>query len=447
MIEKTNSYKSIYVFLISIVGYRLLLDYIYSNIISKTVSYEGYIFEPSSAMCFVSWIILLVSIILICPIVKHGTRKISEFVIFTLYVISYIPFTTMVYGGVFNISFVVANSLYWYLIIISERFFASRKRRIKLKIGSGDIIISSKVISFIGLLMVALVLYISFVYTHFRINFNLFSVYEIRNQGYLNNLPTLIQYAFEWAKAVSPIFLAYCIYKKNIPQAALYFVTLLFGAGIDGTKTTLFMPFFTALCVIFYNKIPKNREADYVSIGSVTLCLLALIENSIFKTNAIAYIGIRRMLFTPNMISSYYYDYFTHNTPDYFRASFLRHLGLVSPYTTGGKQLGEFIADRYYYRSGVNFNNGLISDAITNMGMLGIILMPIVLVLVLKLFDDCSNNINRNIVFSLAVYLVSSLIGSFITTMLLSHGLLVVLIVLSLFNKSSEFSNKDINTT
>lgn len=419
--------------------YRILLDIVYSRIISKHVYYEGYIYQPTTINITISWIIFLASLFAIKPIYTNSKNKISALVVYILFMISFVPFTTMVSVGCFEYSFIISNCVYWIILLFSEQYFCNKSQMVKFKMGDSDIVISPQIISFIGVTMVLMVLYISFRYTGFSINLDIYAVYSIRERNISYMLPTIVQYLFEWEKAIAPIFLVYCIYKKRIPSAFIYFIVLLLSAGIDGTKTTLFMPFVTVVLVLIYDRLPHNMESVYITIGLILMSIVSIAENIVLKTYNIAYIVVRRMLFTPNMISNYYVDFFSKNTPDFFRASFLRHFGFVSPYTEGSKRIGEFIADLYYYRSGVNFNNGLISDAITNLGVVGIVVMPIILTLVLRLFDNCSEKLPRKMTIALVLYLVTNLIGSFLTTMLLTHGLIAVLFVLYLFSRSKEF--------
>ena len=426
---------------ILIVVYRVLLDYVYSKLISRYAYYEGFIFTPSMSLGVVSWVVLILSLMVIKPIYLNKQDKISAFVVYVLYLISFVPFTTMIYAGCFSFSYIIANCVYWFLLMVFENYFVGKRALYKVKFNNSDYVINPRIILFIGLSMVLLVVYISFRYTGFKISLNLYNVYSIREQNIQYSLPTIVQYLFEWAKALAPIFLAYCLFKKSYISATMYFIVLLLSAGIDGTKTTLLMPFITVLCVMAYDKLPKEKESIFVTIGMIILCIISIFENLIMKTYVFAHIVLRRMLFTPNIISSYYYDFFTGHTPDFFRSSFLRHFGFVSPYTQGGKRIGEYIADIYYYRTGVNFNNGLISDAICNLGIVGIIIMPFLLVMVLRLFDNCSDKIDKIIIISLVLYLVTNLVGSFLTTMLLTHGLLAVIVILSLLNNSKDFKS------
>lgn len=415
--------------------YRLLLDKIYFSIISSFHSYEGFVDNHNTELLILSWICLVVSLIIMIPIFRDNSERVSSIVIIGLYLISYVPFTTCIYAGFLSKGYIIANNIYWLILLLSERY--SLRRRIKRlkRIKIGNFRIDDRFVKIVGIFSFLLVIFISAKYTHFRLNFNMFAVYELRNEASSYNFPTLISYMFGWTKMINPLLLAYCLIKKNYPIAIVYFVSQMFSFGIDGLKSTFFLPFVVILAVAMYNKITTREMKSLLLVCFTGISVIGLLEFWVLKSYFIVQLFIRRMEFSTNYISNCYYDFFSTNSPDYFRASFLRYFGFKSPYTSGGKSIGEVIADQYYYRSGINFNNGLFSDAITNLGYVGVIIMPIVVIAILRLLDRSADGLDRRLVIVSALYLTLILLSTFMATVILTHGLIVLLLLLSMMNR------------
>lgn len=428
--------------IICLIIYRLLLDRAYFNIIHPFYLYEGFADNRNIELLILSWVCLILSMIVINKIFEDDSERVSPIVIVTLYLISYVPFTTCIYAGILSYGYIVANNIYWLILICAEKY--SLKRHIKsLKpIRFGNLKIDDWFVKIIGVFSFLLVIFISAKYTHFRLNFNMFNVYNLRNEVSGYNLPTIVEYLFDWTKAINPILLAYCLLKGNYLMATVYFISQMFSFGIDGLKSTFFLSFAVVLGVFLYNKITPKKMKYLLITGFTGISALGIIEYIIFKSYFIIQLFVRRMEFTTNYIANCYFDFFSKNTPDYFRASFLRHFGFVSPYTLGGESIGEVIASQYY-RSDVNFNNGLISDAMTNLGYVGVILMPIVVILILRLYDRSAFGLDRRLTIASALYLTLIILSTFMTTVLLTHGLLVLILLLSMMNRE-QFDKKNL---
>lgn len=172
----------------------------------------------------------------------------------------------------------------------------------------------------------------------------------------------------------------------------------------------------------------------------ITIAIISLLEFYILKTNYIALIFIRRIEFTTNYIASCYFDFFSLHEADYFRSSFLRHFGFISPYSSLGYSIGNVIGSYYTGISNINFNNGLISDALANLGYTGIVIMPFILGFFLHYIDKILNNVDNRIVFLVSLYTSLMLLSTFLTTALLTHGLIIELILIKLIYKNSRSS-------
>lgn len=125
-----------------------------------------------------------------------------------------------------------------------------------------------------------------------------------------------------------------------------------------------------------------------------------------------------------NLNSSYYYDFFTSHQPDYFRLSFLKHLGFETPYPGLAKTIGLIYQNRE-----TNANCGLIADAMTNYGRIGIIAYPLMVSILMRIVDKASYNVDYSLKVCISVYIGFYIINSFLMTSLLTHGILVLLVL------------------
>lgn len=423
--------------LILICIYRIVSDVVYIQIISTNFRYEGYTDSATMSLLIISWIILLVSVFLVRPVFMDSIDRISAIVIVVLYLISFVPFTSCIRFGIMDNGFIIFNCAYWFLLLLFEKNYMRRKSYRRLAIRIGEYTIDDRFVNIIGFASFALVLYISARYTHFRLNFNLFAVYELRSEALGYRLPTLIAYMFDWSKAVNPIMLGYCLLKKKYPVAFLYFFAQMLSFGVDGLKSTFFLPMLVVVSCIFLKNVSGEKIKMWILIAFPFLSLVSVLENAVFKTYFVAQLFVRRMEFTTNYIANCYYKFFSQNQPDFFRASFLRYFGMKSPYTTSGMSIGEFIASQNG-RTGVNFNNGLFSDAITNMGTLGVFIMPFVVVTVLKWLDTSAFKLDRRLIVAIAFYVALTLLSSFMPTALLTHGVLIIIFLLYFMERHTQ---------
>ena len=130
-------------------------------------------------------------------------------------------------------------------------------------------------------------------------------------------------------------------------------------------------------------------------------------------------------MYLPVYISTNYFDFFTTHSPDYFRQSILRFAGFVSPYEDISYMIGVI-----YFETVTAANNGLISDAVTNMGLAGVILAPCLYAVVLRTLNNVSEGLDARIHLAVAMYIAAELINTFLFRVLLSHGLLITMIIL-----------------
>jgi len=137
---------------------------------------------------------------------------------------------------------------------------------------------------------------------------------------------------------------------------------------------------------------------------------------------------IRRLFFVTAYLQFAYYDFFKTMPKDYFRQGIMRRFGLESPYN---QSIETMIGDLYYL-PGSYANNGLFSDAYANLGVAGIIILPIMIALVLKLLDRACEGVEIGKCIGIIFVASYTLLSSSFFTVMITHGFLVGCLVMYL---------------
>ncbi len=433
------SLKSTAVFFAGIALYRLFLDKIYFTVLAPIYSYAGFNDYSTNTNLLLSWLLLFLFYVAGRGIFYSKTDVASCMVLYILSLLAFVPFTTCVYAGILSSDLIMSFCLYWIVLLCLQKLLLKVpvSRFPKLKIS--NFVLDERAVRTIGILSILLVFYISFVYTGFRLHFSLMDVYDLRLEARGFGMPTVLTYLFSWTKAVNPILMAYCLIKKYYAVAFLFFFSQIVSFGIDGAKAPFLMTFVIFLVILFLkDKITTDKIKNMILCGFITLAIISYAEYLLFNTCTISTLFIRRILFVPRYLDYCYFDFFLDNEPDFFRSSFLRHLGFVSPYSELGRGISFIIGAQYFNRPEMNCNNGFFSDAITNLGTYGVLIMPVLYIIVLRFLDKSTLNLNRRLVFTPISFFALSINSSFIFTSLLTHGFFVLLLIFSFMTPESD---------
>ncbi len=441
-IQKPDS-KSIEFFLL-IILYRIALDIAYSMVIVKYYSYLGFYSNPTIYSQVVSWVMLLIFSMIFMRYYKNLEGKISYEIAFFLFLMSFIPFTCMVGYSAVTTKFLAYNTIYWVAFVFFLSLIRDRNgKRIKI-VSIKKRIIGDQQIKIIAVVFALVIIYISWRYTNFRLNLSLLNVYDLRAEARTYNWPTILTYAFSWTRMMNSIILAYFLKQKKWVWAIGCIFVQLLSFGIDGSKTTFILMLFT-IAIFMIPSFNLETCNKWVLRGFTFITAGSLIWFIISRNIVLVSLFVRRIFFAPIQIAGNYVDFFSSHVPDFFRQSFLRHLGFESPYD---QSLPYLIADVYADKVS-SFNNGLISDAMANLGPAGLIIMPLLLVIVLKLLDYSAEGLDIRIYITVALYASVVLTNSFLFTVLLTHGLIVAMILLRMMERDSavNIQNQVINTS
>ncbi len=412
--------KNTIVNITGIILFRIVLDLNYATIISPLFISTGFVDESNAFSMVLSWITLLILAPFIISIYK--TPKLSANIIVLLFLVFYVPMTSIMRFIPMDTKFQALFMIYWIILLTAYILIPSFKLSKEAKR-------NSFALWFVLLILSVSVIYVSGRYFGFRIHFGLMDVYDLRNEERSLNLPIILKYLLPAAANILPVLLVYFLFKRKILIAILISFVILLNFSIGGHKDVIFK---LVLCFIGYWLYNRNRIVLF-SWGLSLISFLSLIEFYFTGTFFIANVAIRRVFYIPALLNYNYYNYFTIHEPDYFRQGIIGWLGISSPYKV---PIAKIIGYDYSGNIDTNANNGLFSDAYLNFNVLGVLIFPVILIVIFKLFDFCSKGLDPKLWILPIVAAVISFGSSPFTTVLLTNGILLLLITLYFMPRS-----------
>lgn len=267
-------------------------------------------------------------------------------------------------------------------------------------------------------------------------------IYEIRSlvaDLYMNNVGGPIAYlmliwtAFYSTMLIVGLYLS--LRNKHYMDTSLCIFAYLLLFAFEAQKSVLFKP----LIAIFVYYLYKQRRIQSIEkvflCGYVSLLVVSAIEYYCHEESMVFSIVLRRMAYMPQYLAHTYYSFFDlHDklwlTRDFFQLERIVRIFYPSPYEHGAVTI---IADNCF--PGVpSPNTGLFAEAFSQLGYLGVILFPVLIGYILKLFMKYSMIFGQGASHVLIASFMLSLIN---IQVLAPRGILIVLIfiLISLFVK------------
>jgi hypothetical protein len=424
-----NGKEGLIISIIGLIIFRLSLDYASFQLFN-----EMYRMGTSFAIDLVFYkycISILVVLILSIFVVKIIRRKtLSRIVFFILFLLSYLPGTSL-YGliGLPDQYFLYFN-IYW--ILFSWAIMCiPRIKMMRLDITGNSYYIFYYVVVVASFIAVGY----SYYYTGFRFVISLegMIINSLRTESYDFLTGGSVYLLFWIANIIIPLAIVHFLNKKQwlLLCSVIFIQIMLFS--INGTKTWLLLIPVSIIGALFY----KEKVLKYTAI---TLAIVNFAGVWLFKgfgldffTNMIT----RRMFFSQALSNYLYYDFFLTNPKDMLMSSLLRWFGATSQYTTPIQRIIGYV----YYHAETVASSGLFADAYSNFGLFGVIIYPIFLVIFLKIFESLAEGINiKDIISILIVISVYLLNGSFFTVFL-TYGLLAGMLIVLIYPRNNDIPN------
>jgi len=418
---KIESFVYSYIF---VIVYKVLIDIIYCTCIAET---HAFFYLNVSVMNIINgWMAVL--IFAVCFHYYYKQKSTSAIIIIIINMFYFIPITTYCGYGGGSSTFLLCVIAYWVCMSILQLKLPIF-RHVRKKENS----FNEKFFYILLALVSLLVLYIWGKYSDFRIWLNFIDVYDLRRMAENYEMPVFLSYLNSVSRIVIPmLILLFLNQKKYLWVIWLLFLTLL-NFSYEGSKTVILFPLLLVGGYVFYR---KNMINMIVPLG-IFVELFAIFEQH-FGTGLINSLVFRRQGMVIASLSDCYYRFFLENPIDLFRQGIMGKLGFESIYS----QAISHVIGNNYFTQAVNCNNGLMADVFTGIGFLGVIIMPIILIICFRLFDFVSMGVDIRLVVSLAVYYSVIFMNSQWSTVLFSHGFIIMCLVLLVFPVGKEFQEE-----
>lgn len=398
--------------------YKIMIDILY-------LLYSGRTFDYGIQISVLNIVSGYISVVLFSYFmcIYYKSQSVSSLLMIAINMFYFIPITTYCSLGPGSSSFLFFSILYWGIL----SFLQIRLPVISLKRKQSFLLDKSFYILFAAIAF--LTIFISVKYTGFRIITNLLEVYDVRAEASTYNLPAWLVYMQKFSTILIPLLILFAFSKKKYIFGIFGCFLLLLNFSFAGHKSVLFMGIFLIAGFLFWRK----EMMSIIVPGGVVIGIFAILEERFFQHAYINSFLFRREGFVLASLSDKYYRYFINNPTDLFRGTFLGKLGWVSPY----KQPVSSVIGNNYLTQTVSSNNGLLADVWGQLGVIGILIMPIIIIVCFRLFDMATDGLEMKYLIGIGIYYAICFMNSTWSTVLLTHGFLIACMALFLFPRNT----------
>lgn len=406
--------------LILVVISKLFLEYLYIFLVHPVFEYAGFGLEFNLAKYVFSWVVYLGAYL-----VLHKKRylNISE-IYFFVFILWYLP-NTVFYGlASQNTMHFIALSVPFVLIVLlttQKSMFKTIPTFPKSKL----------LILFLSLFVVVLVIINYYLTTGGRMVWSFYEVYNFRGEFGESSGSGIFGYLNSWAaKIFSVVLLSWAIYKKKYLYIAfsIALIILLFAlSGHKGALTGVVLAGF--FCFLF--KLRCNKY-NFLLLGFLGLMGVVLFLH-ILEIPIISSLIVRRLLMVPAHLNFVYLEFFSHNEFVYWANSVLKSV-VNNPYNSGIAQtIGAYLGN-----SDMAANTGFLASGFANAGYLGIVVYTLMAIILFNIINQLSRNNDKYFVMTIMFPVILTLFkSSDLLTTLFTHGLLIAIITLWMFNNKT----------
>lgn len=372
--------------LLAVIVFKSTYDYICIQYLPEA---NFYIFNSNATKYSFTWIVTVLFSFYISR--NEHLMLFSQKVIFVLHFLYFIPMVSLFAFMDLPIGFFVLVIIYWLFILLFQNYLPTFKIK---KIQQYDL---SRVILFLFITTIAIILLIyTYSYNRLKLNFNLLLTYEIRAMAAEADIPMLIgvlRYFAGWY--LFPALIAYMFYEKRwvLLSIAVFMQLCMFSIAMD--KMALFIIPVSLACAILVKKFSfENRAKIILSVAFVSINIMALIEDALFKSILLIMFIVRRTFLDPAVMNYFYYDFMLGKEKLLLREELLLHRFFEPVH---GKPVITFIAEQYIGNPNSSPNTGMFAEAYTEFGGLGVIILPFLLITLLKIIDSVSFDVDNAI--------------------------------------------------
>lgn len=385
----------------------LLIKYLYIFLVVMILKDQWYVGYGSYGIAFVLWKELLGSIVFLAICAVYMTinieKTLTDTILYFLLVLSYIPVNSAFSINNQPFAFFISSNLYFLLIIVAvscgiklikkAQAYSVQKGSYKTQVIQTELYNDRNVAGFCIFICCTFILYkLMYNGLSLSVSMNYEDVYGNRAvfTEYLDRISrTLFSYLFAILRNatsfVAPFYIIISLMRKKWGQVVLGLTcTLAQYAVFSGKGTLLFIPIVFGVYLCYRMHLLQYIKRVF-TIGMVGLLIVCLLEHFLLKNDRVFTLIIRRMMYAPAWLNTMYYEYFTENGPVLWTQNVFLLQNILQPvYEVGPLQL---ISETYFGGQVPSPNTGLFAEAVMHFGMVGVLIYPVLIAIVLLIFD------------------------------------------------------------
>jgi len=408
--------SSIPYFILAIL-FRVILEFSYVLVVTDVFGYAGYEINFELVEYCFSW-----GLYLFCILFSNSEiKKVSDY-FFATFLFGLICPASIMYGYDLNrplspiLTLVFSMSLVYLIVNLK----AIRLKPLPLVKGGDKVVICMSLI---------FVLFLAIWYPAVGVTFNLNMerVYEFRRDNASLANVGILAYVNNWVFQIFNItLLVICLFYRRYFLVLCVLIIQVYFFAASAHKSVLFYPFLVFGIWYYYR---HSNSAMIIPLVFSLVVLATLVSFILFEDILMTSLFSRRVFFVPARLTYDYFEFFTLNEPLYWSNSILKHW-VTNPYN---EAVG-YVIGQYLGKENLNANNGYISMGFAHAGYFGVAIYVMLSAVLLRFLDSMTKaSIPLWVALALTVVPIRSfLISTDILTTLLTHGLVIVLIVLYL---------------
>ena len=349
----------------------------------------GYGIEFSPIKEIPSLALFIISSVAISPLFYKRKVDFTEMCAGLLFIVYYVPLSTSYAIHDLGAGYFLGSNLFALLLIYLLSRGCQSDRNEKKNISD---FLDNKTINSICILICILIIIYKIFYNGFSINLSLDSEDVYANRAdfltYKNGISGtfaayLITFFLSLANYIVPVYLYATLQRKNYFGSILGLYATLSIFSLSSSKSSIYF-MAILLFVLLAQRLGNSLNNPFPVLLTCFLLLMGigLISYVAFKSDWLYMAIIRRAMYMPVWIGTMYFDFFGNNTPLFFSDSAMLLQNIMpSQYDSGVLTL---ISNTYFNGVVPSPNSGLLSEAVMQLGVIGLVVYPVVLSALLR---------------------------------------------------------------
>lgn len=410
-IEKMGIFNFILIILL-----KIMLEYLYVDVVYKFYEYSGFTYKFDIATYIIGWIVYIFGYFVV---ISKKNQFMFDVYLF-LFLLYYLP-NIIIYSFIFHdlVSLSILNIPYLVIILFS---FENNYKVKYLRKGKPFVL-------FFSILSVIVVLANLATSTGGRMILNFSDVYIYRQEFSDLSFGGVFGYLNSWVfKFFITIIFAWSLQKKKYLYILLSIISFLLLFAFSGHKS-VFIGLILVLLFYFLYKNKSKIRSTIILLGFLSLFFINIIFHWYSDEIFLQSLLIRRLLLLPSYLNYIYIDFFSTNEHLWWSNSFLKSF-ISNPYH---KDL-PFIIGNHLGHPDMDANTGFLASGFAQGGVFAVALYTILAIIIFNTISLFANKIDKYLSMSIIIVPIYSLVtSSDFPVTLLTHGLLIAVIILYLY--------------